>query len=233
MKKSKNEYWRKYYNDNIVVCTNNFQKNVGRTISGIPVSEEIWDKTINYMVDLLNINKTKDVLELCCGNGQVIGNLSIKCKSATGVDYSEKLLLQLNNQFNNKVKSIREDVLKIAFETESVDIILIYFSIQHFDEIEILQLVKNCVTWLKKGGKLFIGDIPNELKKWEYIDEERYRRDYIERVLKNEPMIGNWYQPGFFKAIGDYFTEISIEVLQQPDYQVNSVFRFDVLIEKR
>lgn len=232
MGKSESKYWKEVYAKTEIVGTNDLQKNVGRTVSGISVTKDIWGKTVSDIIELLAINKTMDVVELCCGNGQVIGNIADKCNKGIGVDYSDILLKQMEVNFKNRVLPIYSDVLNIAFDKETLDIVIIYFSIQHFNEKETLQLVDRSLSWLKKGGKLFIGDIPNELKKWEYMRLSSHRKDYLSRVLKGTPMIGNWFQPEFFLAMSSYFDSITIKILEQPKYQINSAYRFDVLIKK-
>ncbi len=233
MRSFKKKYWKNYYENGKIVNTTNFQKNVGRTKKGVPITDELWGKTIKYIKSLLSINSSTDIIELCCGNGQVIGKLSSKCKTAIGVDFSDKLLKQMENQFGGKVKPIKSDVLDISFENESFDVVIIYFSIQHFNEKETIVLVEHALSWLRQGGRLFIGDIPNELKKWEYLDKPSYRENYITRVLNDTPMIGNWFQPEFFNSLVAYFKNITVRIIDQPSYQINSDYRYDVLIEKK
>lgn len=233
MSDSERAYWKKHYRDDSVVGGGDPQRNVGRTRGGMPVADEVWKRTLNDIKELLSIDKSVEVVELCCGNGEVIGNLAAECKHATGVDYSRKLLRQMESKFGSLVEPIYADVLEVEFKPESTDVIIIYFSIQHFDERETVRLVERCLKWLRKGGKLFIGDIPNDLKKWEYIDKPAYRRDYIERVVKGTPMIGNWFQPQFFEALSSYFDDITVEVIEQPSYHINSSYRFDVLIGRK
>jgi len=232
MNELEREYWVKYYDDDDVVGSDNFHKNVGRTKAGIPISDILWEKTIGYIEDLISVDSVCDVVELCCGNGQVIGNIAPRCREAVGVDYSTKLLEQMESRFGKLVKPIHANVLDIDFDAESVDIVIVYASIQHFDERETIQLVDRSLRWLRKGGRLFLGDIPDELRKWSYVNKPSYKHDYIKRALNGNPMIGSWYQPKFFKALSDYFDGISVKVIKQPDYQNNSAHRFDVLIKK-
>lgn len=224
-------YWKLYYDNEQVIDTGNRQRNVGRTRKGQPISKDIWDKTIDYIVKQLGITKSSRVLELCCGNGQVIGYLAPHCAKAVGVDYSSKLLSQMREQFKN-VEAIHHDVNGVSFKKASFDAIVIYFSIQHFDEKSTVLLVQRCLEWLAPGGRLLIGDIPDATKKWQYIDKPAYRKDYIERVVADRPMIGTWFDPAFFEALGAYFDNVSVKILKQPSYQINSTYRFDATIKK-
>lgn len=233
MNQPEKQYWKKYYEDEKNVCSNDLQKNIGRTKGGVSISNELWNKTINDIENLLSINESLEVVELCCGNGQIIGNIAPKCKRAIGVDYSNSLLMQMSDRFNGLVKSLHSDVMEVSFDKESIDVVIIYFALQHFGEKETIQIVNKSLNWLRKGGKLFIGDIPNELKKWKYINQPEYRKDYLLRVLNDKPMIGHWYQPEFFSALSSYFSDISVKIIEQPNYHINSSYRFDVLIEKK
>ena len=82
IKDTEKKYWHDFYHGDKVVSTNNMQTNVGRTKKGVPVSDENWAKAIEYIAELVKISKNDTVLELCCGNGQVIGNLASKCKKS-------------------------------------------------------------------------------------------------------------------------------------------------------
>jgi len=232
MKNYKN-YWKKYWSDKNNFVKSDNQKSVGRTKNGVTIKESNWARTINYILEILSISEEDDLLELCCGNGEVIGNLAPYCKSATGVDFSNYLLKQFSKKIENNVHIIQDDVLKIDFKKNSFDIIILYFAIQHFDEKESINLIENSLKWLKKGGKLFIGDIPDESKKWKYISKPEYKLDYIRRVVDNEPKIGSWFHKDFFLALQYYFSNINVKVIDQPSYQINSSYRYDVLIEKQ
>jgi len=232
MKNTTENFWEDYYSDDSVVSNCNTQQNVGRTKNGSPVSDKVWDKTLDYLCDITSISEGQTVVELCCGNGEVIGELSLLCKKAIGVDYSKKLLDQMAENYGNKVEAIYANVNDVDFPANSIDTVIIYFSIQHFTEKQTVALIERALGWLKKDGKVLIGDIPDELKKWNYISKDEYRKDYFERLMRDEPMIGEWYNPNFFKALESFFTGIVVEVLQQPDYQINTDYRFDVLLSK-
>ena len=227
------EYWKSYYNNIKIVNRNeDLQINVSRTRGGLKVEDEVWIKTINYMLDLLSINQDSSVLELCCGNGLIIGEIAKKCKFACGVDYSEILLNQLKGNFKSEnLIAINSDIKEYELSNNKYDAIIIYFSLQHFNEKEAYSLISRCIKSLKTNGKILIGDIPDLDKKWQYINKPNYHVDYFQRVLEDKPMIGYWFQEDFFKAMNSCFPNTSFEILKQPDYQINSSYRFDLLIE--
>ena len=64
----------------MIINTNNNQTNVGRTKNGNPISDEKWELTINHIKSQIELKETDDIIEFCCGNGMVLGELSKICK---------------------------------------------------------------------------------------------------------------------------------------------------------
>jgi SAM-dependent methyltransferase len=227
------DYWRDHYNDDSIVNTGDPQRNVGRTRGGEAITNDGWERALTYIRSYVGPIEDRVVLELCCGNGMVIGNLAAHCRKAVGVDYSEALLSQLEELFPDKVETILADVMELELSPNLYDVIIIHFSIQHFEHADAIRLVEKSYNALAPSGKLFIGDIPSELLKWDYISRPEYRKDYIQRLLDNRPMIGSWFHPEFFVAIGCHVGCEQVEILEQPGYLINSSHRFDVLFTKQ
>ena len=89
-------FWEKYYMNDLVVGNENPQKNIGRTKSGSPITDEAWKQSIQYIKSEIGLKITDDILEVCCGNGMVIGELSKYCNSAKGIDFSENFFFIVN-----------------------------------------------------------------------------------------------------------------------------------------
>jgi ubiquinone/menaquinone biosynthesis C-methylase UbiE len=230
--KNNYDYWKSYWSKIENVSDHNPQKNIGRTNNGIPIKNKVWLKTVNEIKQIVSISESSNIIELCSGNGQLIGNLAPYCNRAVAVDYSIALLEQLKNQFLDSVDSIHADALTVQFEKESYDIVIIYFAIQHFEEKDTVRLIQRSLEWLRYGGRIYIGDIPDEDRKWKYISKEEYKKDYFIRLINDEPKIGKWFQQDFFKALESYIDGITVRIIKQPTFQINSTYRFDVLIEK-
>lgn len=225
------DFWQKYYNSDDVVGGKNPQENVGRTKNGNPISDEDWNKSIKHIASQLNLKESDDILEVCCGNGMVIGELSKLCNSAYGIDYSDKLLKQLVKNYPN-VECTWKDVLKYKYKPSIYDKVILYFSAQHFSEMNLLELIIKMSYTTKSGGSILIGDVPNESEKWNYISEPKHRYDYFTRISNRTPMIGNWYSKDWFLALNDYLPNVNVRVVEQPNFMINSDWRFDVIITK-
>lgn len=227
-------YWKNNFNDDTVIGTGkNLQTNIARTKKGQHVSGKDWAKTIQYLANILDINKESNVLELCCGNGVLLGELAPLCQRAVGVDYSDKLLIQFKERYSfSNLKMVHSDVRTFEIEPNIFNTILIYFSIQHFNERDSFLLIENCIQNLKTNGYIYIGDIPDLEKKWSYINKKEYHQDYFKRVVNSTPKIGYWFQKDFFRAMNSCFPQVTFEIITQPHYQINSNHCFDVLIKK-
>lgn len=228
-------YWRRHYDDPKNVSRGCHQTSVGRTIDGNPVPDSVWQKTISHIVEVVKVDQNSIVLELCCGNGMVIGPISQVAGKAYGVDFSEPLLNQLHSQFGKAVETRQIDVLELTWKPGTLDAIIIYFSIQHFDEQQTLHLIQRSLEWLRPGGRMLIGDIPDRAKKWKYIGGRANRLDYLQRMVSGQPKIGNWFDREFFVAAGEYFENRNtahVKVLDQPQFLFNAQWRFDVLFTK-
>lgn len=227
-------YWKKYYEDRTNVSNSDPQKNIGRTKGGVSIDNQSWKRTIEYIQNILGLNNQDKLLELCCGNGLIIGELSKICSESTAVDFSTALIDEFKSSaWSDGINIICEDVNSIDLPINFYDKIILYFSIQHFTEKETILIIEKCLNSLKAEGKLFIGDIPDIDKKWNYIMRKEHRVDYFNRLISEKPMIGNWFSKDYFLAMNDYFDHAKIEVLIQPEYQINSEYRFDVLITKK
>jgi len=224
--------WKDRYEEQGKHESPNLQFNVDRTKGGVVVSDDVWERTIKDVVQHCHITKESSVLEVCCGNGMLIGPISKVCKKAIGVDFSKKLLAQLNAEFPNSVETHLADALEFEWKGQELDVVLIYFAIQCFSERDALRLITRSYDRLRPGGVLFIGDVPDEEKKWSYLSKPEYRRDYMSRVETDTPMIGQWFRKEFFQALEDYMPSMQVKVVEQPDYQINSEIRYDVVIRK-
>ena len=202
---------------------------VGRTHYGVSVTEEQWERTIEYIAGLTSLKERDALIELCCGNALLLGPLAKQCSRATGVDFSRVLLKQAHELFPNVFATIHGDVLDVELPENSADVVLIYFAIQHFDQKNAVHLIEKAIKLLKPGGRLLVGDVPDARKLWQYLNKPEYRKDYIQRILECRPMIGTWFDREFFEAIGEYLRDVDVKILQQPEFLINSNVRFDVL----
>lgn len=225
-------YWKKHWEFNDKFKSDNPQVKVGRTVFGEPISNKSWEKTLGFLRTKLQLRKEKNILDLCCGNGLVSIDFAKHVKKVFSVDFSKNLIRDLQAHKIANIDASCEDVNELNYKSNTFDVIIIYFAIQHFNHTETTLLIKKAHGWLKKGGMLYIGDIPDEKKIWQFFNQKKYRKKYFESIENSSPIIGNWFTKEFYNYLGEYLNFKNVEIINQKKYMINNHYRFDVLMTK-
>lgn len=227
-----NQYWYQFWNASQRIKSENAQTNVGRTRNSKAVDHETWARTLSYVHQQLDLDEGDRLLDLCCGNALLGGAFLDEVEVVVGVDFSLPLLQQARELWGEGIQLICADVASLEFPEACFDAVLLYFAIQHLDEKQTIELLQRVMRWLSPGGRVFIGDVPDRRALWTYLSTAAARRDFIARVTEERPKIGTWYEPEFFSSIAEYLGSVDVKVVEQPEYQINSSYRFDVLFRK-
>ena len=236
MGKSMSSYWEKYWNS-ILVNTDE-QSQVGRTIKKRPISNDVFEKTVDWVAKKMQINKESIILDLCCGNGVWTVRFAKQVKHIIAVDFSEPLLNAL------KTELIKQKITNVDIKLEDVSAIkeagytycthiFWYFSIQHFSEKETIILFETAHNILRnmKGGIFYIGDIPDREKLWDFACTKGYAKMYFDSLKNNSPSIGSWFIKNDLIKLAEYAGFSRSEIIEQPSWQFNSKYRFDMKLE--
>jgi ubiquinone/menaquinone biosynthesis C-methylase UbiE len=161
-----------------------------------PVAE-LYDETfkdIRVRVDELDwINKAltstteKTVLDIGCGNGALLRELSPRIKAGIGIDASASLV-QLAAKRGSPANNISYHVIdgpQIPLDDKSVDVVISMLSFRYLDWDPIMQEIERV---LKTNGKLIVVDMVTAPVKWKEIP--MFLRDkvkeYISRARRPE-----------------------------------------------
>ncbi|KAF0218753.1 MAG: hypothetical protein FD174_2536 [Geobacteraceae bacterium] len=227
-----NDYWVNFWRTSQILDNSDPQMQIGRTINKIPISEQNWELTLNFIENKLKIYKSDVILDLCAGNGLITLPISLKCKTVTAVDISEPLLTRIDTKKNKNVTCILEDVRKITFEAESFDKVILYFALQHFNDQDVIDILEKVYLWLKPGGLFYIGDIPDIDKFFVYYNTQERIDSFIHSVKTNTRAIGTWFNKVMLTYMASYAGYTKSEIVVQPTYMINYHYRFDILITK-
>ena len=224
--------WHEYWNSGFINNKQLPQERVGRTVFGKSITEENWKKTLTFIRSQITLNPEQIALELCCGNGLISRDFSNYIQKVYAVDFSKTLIGELDSLSLRNVKTICKDVNSIDFHQNKFDIIILYFSIQYFNKQETILLIERCKKWLKNDGVIYIGDIPDEKKIWQFYKDKKYKENYFDALKKGQAIIGSWYSTKFFKFLGEYLKFSNTKIIKQKDFMINHHYRFDVLMTK-
>lgn len=125
----------------------------------------------------LDENKQLNILDIGCGGGQNLLNLSIKFKNSTlfGIDHSPtsiSLSNEICQSIKNRVFLEVLDVHKMSFSDNKFDLITAFETLYFWENLDIA--FKEIKRVLKKDGKFMIfleGTTKQTLEKWENLGE--------------------------------------------------------------
>lgn len=226
------DYWVDFWNTNDILKNSDLQLQVGRAINKVPITREKWNLTLQNIREKLKLNADDTLMDICSGNGLITFPFSKYVKEIVAVDISEKLISQINNANISNVTTIIADIRGLNFEENKFSKIIFYFALQHFTEQETLFIFKKIKKWLKKGGKCYIGDIPDREKIWIFFNTEERENVYFDSLENNTPIIGNWFNKSVLEKLASYCGFSKSEIINQNEDMINTHYRFDILLIK-
>lgn len=113
---------------------------------------------IKELSDTIDLSEGDVVLDVACGNGTLLRELSKKAKiQANGIDISENMIHAAKTRYphmNFEVKPCRP----LEWSDESIDIITVCCAFHHFDDPQ--GFANECSRVIKKNGTVYIAE-PN------------------------------------------------------------------------
>jgi len=229
--------WKKHYTQQPTLFEETeFLKQVGKTVSGQPITSAQLEAQISDIHKALNLSKDDFVLDMCCGNGVITTEISRMCQSVIGIDFSEPLI-KIAEKYNNPenvtyfcMSVLDQSVKRLA--NEPFTKIYMYEALQHFSEDvfpKILELITEIST---SNSVIFLGGIPDMDRLWDFYDTEERREDYRIRKGKNQEAIGTWWKQ---KDIADvcFQNGFECEVLSQNQLLHSAHYRFDIRLTRQ
>ncbi len=199
-----------------------------RTLNKQPISPELWHHTLDDLARHFPVDAGDDLLDLCCGNGLFAAHFAESCRSVTAVDVSDSLLERLRAMALPNVTVESADIRKLRLAPGRFSRVLVYAGIQYLSEAECVSLMRRMFDWLRPGGILFVGDIPDRELMWTFYDTPERRAAYFENCLAGEDVVGTWYGRDWLEhlALDSGFREA--DALSQDPKLIYSHFRFDL-----
>jgi cyclopropane fatty-acyl-phospholipid synthase-like methyltransferase len=227
-----NDCWVKYWTDKKIIASGNHQSQVGRSINKVPILDESWAYTLEFIERQIDLTMEDELLDLCAGNGLISIPFSKKCNHVVSVDISKDLIDQIDTSTNTNIKIILSDIRLLDLSEESFSKVIFYFAIQHFSEREVIYLFEKVCKWLRPGGLFFVGDIPDSEKIWSFFNTQERQKVYLESIKNDTPIIGTWFSKEFLCKAASYAGFSDCTHIVQPDELINHHYRFDLLIRK-
>ncbi|KAJ8302833.1 hypothetical protein KUTeg_019229 [Tegillarca granosa] len=121
-------------------------------------AEELCRKELPEILSYLPPYENQDVIELGAGIGRFTGEFAKKVKSILAVDFMENFIAK-NKELNKKYTNIeykQADVTKLTLPAESSDVVFSNWLLMYLDDVEVQNLMKKMLLWLREDGYVFI-----------------------------------------------------------------------------
>jgi ubiquinone/menaquinone biosynthesis C-methylase UbiE len=219
-------FWSEYESDPL---NSDEQSQVFRTRDKSPISQAVWNLTLQEVEICLELNSTDVLLDLACGNGLFAESFYSKVSLIDALDISKTLIEVLDKKYLNNVTTHITDICNYDYPSQYYSKILWYAGIQYIDKKNIIILLTKLRDSLCKGGKIYIGDIPDESKLWIYFNTPERKADYFNGITSNKPLIGTWIQEQWLYQLLIFLGFSHVEIIPQNPKLIYSDFRFDLL----
>lgn len=227
------EYWLEFWKKHGCSSTQaDEQTQVLRTFNKQPIEPERWQLTLDYLDAQFPVGASDDVLDLCSGNGLLTAHFAPRCRSITAVDISSELLINLEQRKLTNVNTLQSDIRRLRFEAESFSRILLYAGIQYLSEGEAVMLFREMFRWLKPGGLLFVGDIPDRGRLWKFYNTPERLALYFDNQISGQDVVGTWFDKSWLIHLAESTGFPQANVIQQPPEQIYAHFRFDLKVQR-
>jgi ubiquinone/menaquinone biosynthesis C-methylase UbiE len=225
-----NEYWSRFWSEyKADIAEKDEQSQVLRTRNKLPIDKDIWEFTVSDVAGQLALTYDDTLLDLCCGNGLFSSAFSSQVAKIEAVDISAPLIERLNSKGLSNVHALANDIRKVDFKDQSFSKVLWYAGIQYIDESDIIKMIRKIRRWMKPGGILMIGDIPDRKKLWKYFDTIARQDIYFDALERREPIIGTWLDAEWIEKLCFSSGFTAAHAVEQNDKLIYADFRYDLV----
>ena len=219
-------FWLKYETD---VANKDEQSQVLRTRDKQPIDQKKWEITLTTVGQQLELSADDILLDLCCGNGLFSAGFSGRVNRIEAVDISPALTERLAARGLRNVRVNTSDMRNVQFPDNSFSKVLWYAGIQYIDEFDIVSMIRRIRNWIRPGGILLVGDVPDRCKLWDYFNNDLRRKAYFDGIEQHKPIIGTWLDASWLEHLCLISGFDSAKALPQKKELIYSDFRYDLI----
>jgi amino acid adenylation domain-containing protein len=194
--------------------------------------------------------KPSRVMEIGCGTGQILLEIAPECTYYLGTDYAAPAIQVLRKQLQTSQKKLPaidldhrpaddfEGIAPHSFDTVIINSVAQYFPNANY----LLQVLKNAIAAVKRGGCIYVGDIQSYGLLEAYHTTDQLKRSspsmtintlksIVENRVKNEDELV--VDPGFFYALQQDMPaigHIEMKVRRGRLWNETTQFHYDVFL---
>jgi cyclopropane fatty-acyl-phospholipid synthase-like methyltransferase len=230
MTQQSKEYWDSFWSDyQLDLASKDDQSQVLRTRNKQPIDQKKWEITIATVSEQLELCANDCLLDLCCGNGLFAAAFSSRVDHIDAVDISPVLAERLASRGLPNVAVMVSDMRNAQLPKQNFSKVLWYAGIQYIDESDIVTMVRRIRSWMRPGGILMIGDIPDRSKLWDYFNDETRTAAYFDGLAERKPIIGSWIEAAWLERLCLTAGFVSALAVPQHKELIYADFRYDLI----
>lgn len=227
------EFWKNYRNRE-VHSEGDLYFQVGKTIEGRPIREDVFRMMVKRIVRGLELQLDDHLLDMCCGNGLITRQLAPHVERVTAVDFAHHLILAAKThgalQNIEYIEGDAVDGLSAVRATPPTKF-LMNDSLAYFDPKSFARLLAAIVETRPLGPvRVLITGIPDDDRKWVFYDTPERRLRYDEGLASgsgHNDGLGRWWRAD---EIRETCERCGLHVQLEAQPVEVSTYRMDALI---
>jgi 2-polyprenyl-3-methyl-5-hydroxy-6-metoxy-1,4-benzoquinol methylase len=209
-----------------------FLAQVGKTSSGKPVPDAVVDRIVDDIATRLALSPADTLLDLGCGNGILSVRLAERCGRVLGVDFSEPLIRVARAHHSRpNVEYILGDLRDVGGllpDGLRLDKVSMYEVVQHLTPSDIRRTFEALAPRMKRGGRLFVGSVPDRARRFTFYATFRRRLEWALRTVRGRERFGRWWtREELEQTLGS--AGFAVTFVPQSEGLHTAQYRFDVL----
>ncbi len=130
----------------------------GYCVGGVPIpAERYMEAVVRPLLERLELEPQHCVLDIGCGSGMTLLEIERRVAEAVGTDISQAMV----DRYPGKAKTYVCAAHQLPFDGVRFDRILMFSVAHYFPDFGYFRgVVENCLSLLRKGGILLVGDLP-------------------------------------------------------------------------
>lgn len=228
--------WKNYWDQHANQA--NALQQVARTGYSEEKMHRLMQQQAEWIAEQLGLDKSSNLLDVCCGNGVFTACLLPYCATTTGIDLSSKLIAQAERQAKFTQGFFEADALHLdQWEQYTANLgrfnaITICFSFQYFETVQKgMKVIAGLLPLLKSGGKLLLTDVPDRARFFNHYHSFNRIAGLIVQMAKGKNVMGKFWAEEELVLI---CKQLGVEgkKLTQPTHFPYAHYRMDYLITK-
>lgn len=227
-------FWQSYRNSGAVSEDDLFFQ-VGKTIGGKPIADEIFRRMIGEIRTALELGADDHLFDMCCGNGLITKELAGFVRKITAVDFARHLIESARiHKAAPNVEYIEGDVLAQLTSLPREDAprkFLMNDALAYFDPGSLGRVLDSILAGSGVGAiRFLVTGIPDEDRKLSFYDTPERLARHRENQQREKDVndgLGRWWRAVEIQAA---CRERGLAVRIHPQPAQVSTYRMDALV---